>query len=249
MPAKSKVISDTDVQNFEEILQVAELCKANHTEIARLTDELEGGKATLVDSCRTIFFKDLGAVPEGDSFVLEDEVTPDVFGNHEFHTDKGQVTVNFSVKKKTFQKVGGRPAPEVLKETFEDQYEKLFKEVPMKSVSASEEELRKYCLEHPTMFGFSIKPDTPKEKLADIYKLFPDVFDVYVSDIDAFEKEHENKVDTSTGVVTETSFLEKVGKLPENLRKKDTVKKFLVGLLGMNLTTKVLCGNTSKKGS
>lgn len=245
MPADSKVINKLD---YEKLYELATSCKKEHTEIARLTDEFDGHKKELSAECRTIFFEDLGATQCGDNLELTEDREVDVYGNHEFHTDEGQVTVNFSVKSKAFTKIDKKPATEVLKGIFKEQYGALFEETPMKEVTAEQTVLDNIALEHPTLFAFNVKSGVPKERLRDMFRLFPDVFDVTVENIEEFEKSFPDMVETNTGVKTSNGFIEKLKKLSKESLADKQIKRFLVGLLDKTVQTKVICGNKSKKG-
>jgi hypothetical protein len=232
--APSKAVTAQSNSNLETIINL-------HTEINQLNTELKGKKAEfteatdqLKEESKSVFDKDLGH--------LEDESIPEVFGNHEYHTDDHLITVNYKMKTGglTFTQIGGRPACEYLPEMMGDAaYKKLFKETP-KVVNTPEELIEAHSF-RPDLVGFRMNSSAlPEEVMDELREKYPDAFTPYVKDEAAYISEIPAAV-VETEVSTATGFLEKVASLPEDT--KYDLRDFLRKVLASCVTSAVKCGN------
>jgi hypothetical protein len=170
----------------------------------------------------------------------------EIFGNHEYDTTNGRVTVNFKIPSSNApKKINGKPADEALKEIFEGDYDKLFKEVPSTSVTAQADTMKAQFDAHPEIFTLRLKAGLKGDVLEKLYKQNPEVFEMGVADVEQYSKLYPVWVETSTALKVQNGFLEKLGKVEAGILAR--AKSFLLPFLQKVLKTAVVCGNKSKK--
>jgi hypothetical protein len=240
MAAKAKVTQSP------KLVDLAKRIKAKHSLIQRESDEMETLKAELQDKARVTFFTDLCATVEGKDVTKVIEGTPDVYGNHEIPVDNNdKVTVNFQSGNKSFTKIEDKPAANVLKGIFGDDYSKIFTEGKRHEVISDEVTQDDEHSKKPELFGYSVRHDADGEALRTLYAAHPELFQRQVVDLEGYAKAFPNSVETTTVVSTGKGFIEKVGKVDNHVR--NNAKNFIAGLFAATLKVVVKCGNAKKR--
>lgn len=231
--------SDMD---YERAIELARSVKARHTSIAIEQEQFNKEKKELTDLSKGIFFDD-----------LTERATPQLHGNHEYHTPEGILSVNFKVSGSPVEdakiKRGATteevPAATYLRDKLGDEYYgKLFSEQPSYTVTASETVLCDHATKRPELFRVELKPDIPPEVLAKLITEFPDYVTVAVTDIDQYTKVFPDHVTKTVKVKVCPRFIEQCSKLPEEALKK--ARTLLKGLLTPRVSTAVNCGEAAK---
>jgi hypothetical protein len=241
MAALAKIIDDKDM------IQLATEIKRKHALINREADELDAMKITLLKVATEEFYKELRATCENGKPVKILDGVPKVYGNLEIPVDNNdKVTVNFQLSSKSFSKIDGKPASNILKGIFGvDTYEKIFEEKNKYTITSTPVEIAEEAKLKPELFGYRVLPDADKEELRKLQAEHPDLVEQFVVNNEEFAKAFPAAVDTEVEVAIVSGFLEKVGKVDNHVL--ESAKKFLVGLFGATLKSMVKCGNANKK--
>lgn len=229
MAAKSKVIST------EELITLAALIKQQHTQVAQLEDGLKANKLRLAQASMATFRTDLS------------QDAPDVFGNHEYPTDSGNVTVNIKVGSKAPMpvEINGRPAIETLRQFFGSETDSLFETEDKIEVTADEIIKRTQACNHPELFTLGLKPQLTTQEMMQLISALPNLVTVNVNNLSAYATAYPQSVQKTQMVVAKNGFVEALGKLSETTRK--TAKALINALVPSMVTAVVNCGNTSKR--
>jgi len=215
-----------------ETTKLVDDIKKNHTELAKITEVLEADKIKLRKRSEDIFFDDI--------------TNKAVHNNHEYHTSDEQiVTVNFKVKSRPMDKIGEKPAKEVLSPLFREHYEGLFEEKNHIKVISNEEDHIEQATVRPELFLIALKDDLSSEQLTSIVGLIPNLVKVSIRKPDDYAKAFPESVETTISVSIKNKFLESIAKMDAILLEK--AKKFLHKFLKPSISTAVICGNRGKK--
>ena len=210
MPAASKIIDATNFKTpeaFADAKAVALRIRRNNAEITRLNAALTQDKKALSETSKKIFEADLS------------KETPDIFGNHEFHTDDGTVNTNYKIVGRPLSVINGEPAGTVLKAKFGmDAYTQIFNDVSDIKVTAEQVALRAQITEHPELFTVTLNQLTHEQRLNLIRKL-PDLVSVVVVDPKAYAEVYSGSVEKTPAIDFKEGFIELLGKLPEVVKK------------------------------
>ena len=223
-------------QDYEKALGLIKEIKRRHTLIATETEKFTEDKKTLCETHGDLFLKDVS------------KELPELTTNHDYHLDEGIVSVNFRVIAKPMEnlKVGAveKPAAEVLKELFLDNYETLFREEDSYKITAEQGTLNKLSEESPECFRISLKQGLSNEDLKKAVEVFPEVFEITVMDEKAFAVKYPSHVEKTVKVKTNEGFIDTVSGFGDSLKKR--VRKFLIGFLKSYATPQVVCGKSGK---
>lgn len=226
MAAPSKVISDV------EKIDLAKEIKAQHTQINQLTDMFEVNKKTLSEYSKNLFIDDLS------------KDMPEVFGNHEFHTSEGTVTVNIKVTGKAPLEINGRPSAEIIREKFGAETDKLFVITDDVKINTEEPTLRAQACEHPELFQISLKPLT-HEQMMKLVMEHPDYLTVSVVDPQQYAVIYPTAVTKTPAASFKTGFIETLGKTSDVVKKN--TRALMKAILPRVVQIVVTCGNRNKK--
>lgn len=188
-----KKISDKDL--VDKLAKSLSVLKS----LQKMTEEL---KQKLRRKCQDQFLRD---IKKGK-----------IYGNHTYKTENGPLTVNFRVA----------PESEIthyersLASDLYDNWEKLFEETEEIIVSTTPQQTGKQFLVHPELFTLSLKPAVTMNQMLELYKKYPDLFDVNVRSKERYKEVYPNNVETKRKVFPKNGFIEKLGKIEENLRKR-----------------------------
>ncbi|MBD3388158.1 MAG: hypothetical protein GF414_04410 [Candidatus Altiarchaeales archaeon] len=232
---RSKILDENTLSD-ELVSQVKKLVrriKRRHTLVQVVSDELSKDKASLVTIGKEQFFKD-----------LEAEV-PEIYGNHDMHTDSGTVRINYKVKTSPKTEINGQPAAAYLKGEFGSYYDKLFKESEAKTLTADEAELKAQAKLTPELFGIQLKAGLTPAQLMQLVQACPDALELSVPDIEKYAQVYPADVETTTSVKPANGFLDNLADIPASLVKQ--AKDYLVELLKQDMSPAVVCGNASQK--
>lgn len=241
MAARAKTIEN------KAIIDLAKQIKSKHALINRVSDELDALKVEINKHAKVEFFSDLKCATDDEGQPIEIlSGTPDVYGNFEVPVDNNdKVTINFQTGSKTFGSIDNKPAPDVLRGIFGQEYEKLFDEKSTFEVIASKALRDDQAKDNPSLFLYRIKEGVEPEELQKLYASRPDILECVVADPAKYAKRFPVCVKEEKKVSLKSGFLEKVGKVDTPIR--DNAKQFMAGLFGSVLKIVVKCGNANKK--
>lgn len=232
---RSKILDENTLSD-ELVAQVKKLVrriKRRHTLIQTASDELAEDKASLVTIGKDQFFHDLEAE------------TPEVYGNHDMHTDSGTVRINYKVKTSAKTEINGQPAAAYLKGEFGSYYDKLFKEQETKKVTADESDLKAQAKLTPELFGIRLKQDLTPTQLMQLVQACPSALELTIPDVEKYAQAYPGNIETTVAVKPANGFLDKLADIPASLVKQ--AKDYLVELLKHDMSPAVVCGNASQK--
>ena len=242
MPAKAKQIQEDAL-----VVKATTIFKNNH-EIQTLTVDNESKKDELISSSKQIFYTDLGVTlnEQGVPAQLDISKKIEVYGNHEYVTPDGLLTVNFKTQSLQLREVNGEPADVYLKRTFGDEgYKKLFKEGS--DIKITDPDMHEKAASDSKSYNYRIESgldDSQTQRLAEIVKSNKDLFGVSPKDQEAFKKAFPALCESKTVVTPNNGLLEKLDKLDDDTLKN--AQSFLAGFLGKTLNGAVKCGNKAK---
>lgn len=221
--------ADDDVQRVNEL---AVSIKKRDALIQEEQEKLDVEKGEIKDISTRLFFGD----------VTKDGV-PDIFPNHEYHTEEGILTVNFKIQSRPLPNIDGHPASEVLRKKFQEHFENLFKEDHTYELNADQDELRKQAATNADMFTFGLK-DLTDAQFIQLITEHPDWVEVRVKNIEEYAKQFPGHTVKNTSVKVSAGFLGKLQKVEGALKEK--MKGFIEAFIRPALTAAVKTGNKSK---
>lgn len=231
-----KVIDEKCFESQEEYQRVCALAasiKQRHALIAQETERIDTEKKEIRKISEDIFYGDL------------DGKKPELYGNHDYHVPDDIVRVNFKVSRKEMDQINKKSAKEFLKERFGDEYDKIFEEVELFELDASEEQLLDHAGSHPELFRIALRDDLGLEALKTLVIDHPEFITLQVKNLNEYAEAYPAHVSKKTKVKVQTGFIDKVSKLPNDVLVK--TKKIIKALLDNSLSASVICGNTKKK--
>jgi hypothetical protein len=231
---KSKILDENTLSDelFAQIQKLVRRIKRRHTLVQVASDQLAEDKGELVNIGKDQLFKD-----------LESE-TPEVYGNHDMHTEGGTVRITYKVKTSAKTEINGQPAPAYLKGEFGSYYEKLFKEVETTVVSASEVDLKTQAKLTPELFSIGLKDNLTPAELMQLVQACPSALVLRVPDVQKYAQVYPNNVKTTVAVKPANGFLDKLAGIPASMVK--SARDYLVELLKHDISPAVVCGNASQ---
>jgi len=244
MAARPKVITE------KAQLDAAKKILVTDRKLDALETEMNGQKEALKGYSTTQFFTDLGAKlnENMEPVSVDADITPDLYGNHEYATDEGLLSINFKVSNLEMKEIQEIPAKEFLSGVFGGEYKTLFKEKNLHEVREDKkDELYGLASKDPQSFNYGLAPvvdPKQKDKLAALAKAHPDLFYVTPADGEAFAKSNPGMVESKTVVVPAPSFIEKAAKIDKVVLKN--AQPFLIGFFKRTVSVAVKCGNAVK---
>ena len=245
MAAKPKSITD------KTMVDLATKVMGDNKQAEVLKTDIEAGKKILKAHCRTVFFKDLGAIldPNDNPVEVDLEKIPEINGNFEFSTTEGLFSVNFKTKSMELDDIDGNPAPAYLSGVFNSSYKDLFEESDRHTLKDPKAlDLYRMATEDPDQFMYSIQPNLDAighKDMAALAKTYPQRFVVYPKDMKAFAKANPALVNTKKVVTPSSGFIEGLSKVEKTVLKN--AQTFLVGFFKWALDSAAKCGNAAKK--
>jgi formylmethanofuran dehydrogenase subunit A len=163
---------------------------------------LDSSKKTLNHLCTEIFQEDLK--------------NGEIYGNHTIETSQGKLTVNF------------RMSPEsdisayenILRAEFKEDYVELFREIANIEVTTAYPNQKSQFSEHPEIFTLILKKNITMGEMKAVFKKYPDLFEIAIRDKERYADVYPNSVKIEKKVYPNHSFIDKLEKFSDVLRKR-----------------------------
>jgi hypothetical protein len=234
MAAASKVVTPetTTPALANEAKTLAALIKQQHIQIKELSNGFVVNKKRLAEISSKVFVDDLS------------KDIPEVYGNHEYETEAGNVSVNFKITGPSPKEINGKPAAEIIREKFKETTDDLFEIGDVVTVTADEPLLFAQAIDHPEMFQVALKPEVTHADMIQLISAYPEMFRVSVIQTpENLKKYAEVYPDTSTKtsvVHFKKGFIEALSKIPDVAKK--SVRTFIMKLLPLVAKPSVYAG-------
>ena len=230
---------ENNLELATEVLDLNDRVNGLSVDLKEAKSSLKEKTEELSGESRKIFLNDLGE--------LQEDKTPEIYGNHEYVVGQRLINVNYKMSKGGFsmREIAGQPAYEVLPKVLGDEnYKKLFTEITVLEDALDQSKLKQAANYRPDLVDSSLNPSAlPDTVIEDLRDKYPDAFSYYVTDEEKYIKE-VTTAETHTEVVTGTGFIGKVAKLPDDMRYK--ARKLFRKIFSDALDSAVKLGNKAQ---
>lgn len=205
MSAQEKILTANNVNNkndYEKLTTLATKILNGIKTSKQLQSALDSSKKTLNHLCTEIFQEDLK--------------NGEIYGNHTIETSQGKLTVNF------------RMSPEsdisayenILRAEFKEDYVELFREIASIEVTTAYPNQKSQFSEHPELFTLTLRKNITMGDMVKIFKKFPELFEIAIRDKERYAEVYPNSVKIEKKVYPNHSFIDKLEKFSDVLRKR-----------------------------
>jgi hypothetical protein len=205
MSAQEKILTANNVNNkndYEKLTTLATKILNGIKTSKQLQSALDSSKKTLNHLCTEIFQEDLK--------------NGEIYGNHTIETSQGKLTVNF------------RMSPEsdisayenILRAEFKEDYVELFREIASIEVTTAYPNQKSQFSEHPELFTLTLKKNITMGDMVKVFKKYPDLFEIAIRDKERYADVYPNSVKIEKKVYPNHSFIDKLEKFSDVLRKR-----------------------------
>lgn len=230
MPAKTLIVSEEKLgARALELLTLAKQVKENNKAANEAKTALDKSKKRLTDVSLEEFKTDLA------------QEVPEVYGNFEYPTEAGTVSVNLKVTTtQSPEKINEKPATLVLRRTFGECTDQLFDFVDTYKLKADEDALKEQIKQRPDLFGIKLKDDLSPDQRKILVSRYPELFSVVVTDPEQYSKAFPESVSIKEVPCFKPGFLEALGKVDDKVRRN--ARDLIEALLPEIVSPSVSCG-------
>lgn len=204
MAAKAKVLNKTtlDADKYSEIRSLAnKLIEAIYV-YKNLEPHIKRGKESLSQKCKEIFIEDL---EQGE-----------VNGNHNFSSEKGDLTVNFRLT----NNADITQYRKTLILFLENYYDYLFEETTEIDITSSRRTRANQFQDYPGIFRLKLKESIRDKEAITLYNKMPHLFDLEIRDIKRYAEIFPQSVETTEKIYPKNGFIEKLGRIESSIKKR-----------------------------
>lgn len=230
MPAKTLIVSEANLgARAVELLSLAKLVKENNKVANEAKAALDKNKKRLAEVSLDEFKTDLS------------KEIPEVYGNFEYPTEAGTVSVNLKVASaQSPEKIDDKPATLVLRRTFGESVDQLFDFVDTYKLKADEDAMKEQIKLRPDLFGISLKNELSPDQRKTLVARYPSQFNICVTDPEAYAKAFPDSVAIKQVPCFKNGFLEALGKVDDQVKRN--ARDLIEAILPEIVTPAVSCG-------